>query len=252
MEIDIRGFIQTLFSLKTHQIVPYKYPYCSQFDKLYKNSKKFISKRRNGFRALQTQSHDRIFNLIWSWRGRADGCWPSLNFKWWKQFNNMLCPRTLPKSSPFWWRQRNKPTHDHPARRNSWWHTPLHFTPDTQSPVKSSTADETSAHWLGWPQGTAEGLLLSNSLSPHPIELCLQLTSIPYSSEMPRPSELNQPTTSTTYTLPELWTVAQKHQNLAFHAHMQGNANITSCSVCGKHYEQVLDETAADHSYQTT
>ena len=124
---------------------------------------------------------------------------------------------------------------------------PAHCTPDTQSLDISSAADETFANWSGWAQAPSEGLLHSNSLGPHPFELCRQLTPIPESPEAPHSSDSNQPSTSTTYPLPETSTFAQDLQKLTLHAHMQGNNNNTDCLVCGKPYDRVTDETAADY-----
>ena len=82
-------------------------------------------------------------------------------------------------------------------------------TPDTQSLNISSAADETFVDWSAWPQGPATGLMHSNSLGPHPIELCRQLTPIPDSPESPTPSDSNRPSSNTTYLLAEISTIAK-------------------------------------------
>ena len=117
--------------------------------------------------------------------------------------------------------------------------------------ANSSVADETFADWSGWAQGPATGLLHSNFLGSHPMEFCRQLTPIPESPESPPPSGSNEPSSSTIYPLREISTIPQELRNLTLRAHMQDDANITGCLVCGKPYEQVIDDTAADYLYQT-
>ena len=87
------------------------------------------------------------------------------------------------------------------------------------------------------------------SLGPHPMELCRQLTPIPESPESPHPSESNQPSTSKTYHLCEISTIAQNLQ-FSHYVHIC-KTTIIGCLVCGKPYEQVIDETAADCLCQT-
>ena len=46
-------------------------------------------------------------------------------------------------------------------------------------------------------------------------------------------------------------TVADGLQNLTLHPHPQRNEWVTGCLVCGKSYDQVIEETVADYLNQT-
>ena len=45
--------------------------------------------------------------------------------------------------------------------------------------------------------------------------------------------------------------VADELRNLALHPHPQRNEWVTGCLVCGKSYDQVIEETVADYLDQT-
>ena len=45
--------------------------------------------------------------------------------------------------------------------------------------------------------------------------------------------------------------VADELRNLTLHPHPQRNEWVTSCLVCGKSYDQVIEETVADYLNQT-
>ena len=46
-------------------------------------------------------------------------------------------------------------------------------------------------------------------------------------------------------------SVADGLRNLTFHPHPQRNEWVISCLVCGKSYDQVIEETVADYFDQT-
>ena len=46
-------------------------------------------------------------------------------------------------------------------------------------------------------------------------------------------------------------TVTDGLQNLTLHPHPQRNEWVTGCLVCGKTYDQVIEETTADYLNQT-
>ena len=45
--------------------------------------------------------------------------------------------------------------------------------------------------------------------------------------------------------------MADELRNLTLHPHPHGNETVTSCLICGKSYDQVIAETAADYLNQT-
>ena len=99
---------------------------------------------------------------------------------------------------------------------------------------------------------------------PIPIQLCQQITPIPDTPESPTPekrgqSDLfrpcdipNQPSSSLFYNPPPIiTTVTDGLQNLTLHPHPQRNEWVTGCLICGKSYDQVIEETVADYLNQT-
>ena len=50
---------------------------------------------------------------------------------------------------------------------------------------------------------------------------------------------------------PNVTTVADGLRNLTLHPHPQGNEWVTGCLVCGKSYDQVIEETVANYINQT-
>ena len=91
----------------------------------------------------------------------------------------------------------------------------------------------------------------------HPIQLCRHLQAVPDTPESPlledqgqrdifRPYNLPNPSTSASFNnLPNISTVADGLQNLTLHPHAQRNEYVTGCLVCGKSYDQVIEETVA-------
>ena len=50
---------------------------------------------------------------------------------------------------------------------------------------------------------------------------------------------------------PNIMSVADGLRNLTLHPHPQRNEGVTSCLVCGKSYDQVIEEIVADYLDQT-
>ena len=50
---------------------------------------------------------------------------------------------------------------------------------------------------------------------------------------------------------PNIIAVADELRNLTLHPHPQRNEWVTGCLVCGKPYDQVIEETVADYLDQT-
>ena len=99
---------------------------------------------------------------------------------------------------------------------------------------------------------------------PIPIQLCQQTTPIPDTPESPTPENCGQsdnfrpddlPNQSSSIPLnnppPNIMTVADRLRNLTLHPHPQRNEWVTGCLVCGKSYDQVIEETVADYLNQT-
>ena len=97
---------------------------------------------------------------------------------------------------------------------------------------------------------------------PHPHQLYQQLTPIPDTPESPtpenrgqsdifRPYDLPESPTTTPYPRPNVSTVTEGLQDMSWHAHIETNAYVTGCLVCGKLYEQVIEEAVADYLHQT-
>ena len=99
---------------------------------------------------------------------------------------------------------------------------------------------------------------------PIAIQLCQQTTPIPDTPESPtpencgqsdnfRPDDIpNQPSSIPSIPLnnpppPNITTVADELRNLILHPHLQRNDWATGCLVCGKSYDQVVEETVADY-----
>ena len=91
----------------------------------------------------------------------------------------------------------------------------------------------------------------------HPIQLCQHVQPIPDTPASPTPENsgpsddfysdnipLNNP--------PNIIAIADELRNLTLHPHPQPNEWVTGCLVCGKSYDQVIEETVADYLDQTT
>ena len=90
----------------------------------------------------------------------------------------------------------------------------------------------------------------------HPIQLCQQVQPIPDMPESPTPENRGQsndfyPDNGPLNNPPNIIAVADELRNLTLHPHPQRNELVTSCLVCGKSYDEVIKETAADYLDQT-
>ena len=98
---------------------------------------------------------------------------------------------------------------------------------------------------------------------PFPIQLCQQITPIPDTPESPTPENRgqpdifrpraipNEPSPTILNNTPIITTVADGLRNMTLHPHPQRNEWVTGVLVCGKSYDQVIEETVADYLNQT-
>ena len=105
---------------------------------------------------------------------------------------------------------------------------------------------------------SAQFLPFTPNRHPIPIQLCQQITPIPDTPESStpenrgqsntfRPDDIpNQPTSIPLNNAPNIMAVADELRNMTLHPHPQRNEWVTSCLVCGKSYDQVIEETVAD------
>ena len=94
---------------------------------------------------------------------------------------------------------------------------------------------------------------------PIPLQLCQQLTPIPDMPESPTPKNrgqsdifrpydiLDAPSSNLLNNPPNMTTKAEGLRNLTLHPRPQRNEWMTGCLVCGKSYDQVIEETIADY-----
>ena len=61
-----------------------------------------------------------------------------------------------------------------------------------------------------------------------------------------------QPTNIPLHNPPNIVAVSDELRNLTLHPHPHRNETITSCLICGKSYDQVIEETVADYLDQTS
>ena len=90
----------------------------------------------------------------------------------------------------------------------------------------------------------------------HPIQLCQHVQPIPDTPESPTPENRGQsddfyPNNIPLNNPPNIIAVADELRNLTLHPHPQRNEWVTGCLVCGKSYDQVIEETVADYLDQT-
>ena len=94
----------------------------------------------------------------------------------------------------------------------------------------------------------------------HPIQICQLVQPIPDTPQSPTPENcgpsddfypknipLHKPPPP-----PNTVAVADELRNLTLHPHPQRNEWVTGCLVCGKSYDQVIEETVADYIHQTS
>ena len=97
----------------------------------------------------------------------------------------------------------------------------------------------------------------------HPIQLCQHVHPIPDTPESPPPEDQGPADISRPYNFPyassstslnnpiNISTADDGLRNLTLHPHPQRNEWVTGCLVCGKSYDQVIEETVADYLDQT-
>ena len=90
----------------------------------------------------------------------------------------------------------------------------------------------------------------------HPLQLCQHVQPIPDTSESPNPENRGQsddfyPDNIPLNNPPNIIAVADELRNLTLHPHPQRHEWVTGCLVCGKPYDQVIEETAAAYLDQT-
>ena len=90
----------------------------------------------------------------------------------------------------------------------------------------------------------------------HPIQLCQQVQPIPDTPETPSPENRGQsddfrPDNIPLNNPPNITAESDQLRNMTLHPHPQRNEWVTSCLVCAKSYDQVIEETAADYLNQT-
>ena len=91
----------------------------------------------------------------------------------------------------------------------------------------------------------------------HPIQLCQHVQPIPDTPQSPTPEDRGQsddfyPDNIPLHNPPNIVAVADDLRNLTLHPHPHRNEVVTSCLVCGKSYDQVIEETVADYLDQTS
>ena len=132
------------------------------------------------------------------------------------------------------------------------------------TPPTSLVSDDEDDNMLTQITGNpAQFLRYTPNRHPIPIELCQQKTPIPDTPESPTPENRGQPDIFRPYDIPHepsstifnnppiITTVTDGLQNLTLHPHPQRNEWVTGCLVCGKSYDQVIEETVADYINHT-
>ena len=80
--------------------------------------------------------------------------------------------------------------------------------------------------------------------------------SIPDTPQSPTPENCGQsddfyPTNIPLHNPPNIVAVSDELRSLTIHPNLRRNETVTSCLVCGKSYDQVIEETTADYLNQT-
>ena len=81
----------------------------------------------------------------------------------------------------------------------------------------------------------------------HPIQLCQHVQPIPDTPQSPTPEDRGQsddfyPDNIPLHNPPNIVAVADDLRNLLLHPHTHRNEVVTSCLVCGKSYDQVIEK----------
>ena len=91
----------------------------------------------------------------------------------------------------------------------------------------------------------------------HPKQLCQHVPPIPDTPQSPTPENRRQsddfyPDNIPLHNPPNIVAVADELRNLTLYPHPHRNETVTSCLVCGKSYDQVIEETVAGYFDQTS
>ena len=126
------------------------------------------------------------------------------------------------------------------------------ITPPT-SVISEDENDEVLTPIIG---NTLQSLPYTPNCHPISCQLRQQVTTIPETPESPTPENRGQsadfyPNNIPLNNPPNIIAVANELRNLTLHPHPQRNDLVTSCLVCGKSYDQVIEETVADYLDQT-
>ena len=110
----------------------------------------------------------------------------------------------------------------------------------------------------------AQFLPYTPNRNPIPLQLCRQVQPITDTPESPTPDNRGQTDIFRPYDIPQqppsiplndpppnITTVSDELRNMTLHPHPQRNEWVTGCLVCGKSYNQVIEETTAEYLSQT-
>ena len=131
------------------------------------------------------------------------------------------------------------------------------FTPPT-SLISDDENDDLLTPITGNP---AQFLPYTPNHHPSSIQLCQQISTIPDKPDASTPENRGQsdnfrpddfPNQPWSIPLnnpppPNITTVANELRKLTLHPHPQRNEWVTGCLICGKSYDQVIEETVADY-----
>ena len=133
-------------------------------------------------------------------------------------------------------------------------------TPST-SLISDDDNDEVLTPIIGNP---AQFLPCTPNRHPIPLEVCQQITPIPDTPESPTPENREQADSFRPHDIPDqpspnlfdnppnMTTVADGLRNLTLHPRPQRIEWVTECLVCGKSYDQNIEDTVANYLNQTT
>ena len=125
------------------------------------------------------------------------------------------------------------------------------------TPPTSLISDDEDKEMLTPTSGDrAQFLSYTPNRHPIPVHSCQQTTPIPDTPESPTPENRGRPDDFYPDNIPlnnppNIIAVADELRNLTLHPHPQRNEWVTGCLVCGKPYDQVIEETVADYLDKT-
>ena len=135
----------------------------------------------------------------------------------------------------------------------------------TTPPTSLISDDDNDEEFTPKMGNTAQLVPCTPNRRPHPLQLCQQITPIPDTLESPTPENRGQSEIFWPYNLPEnlsnsasydnpppnISKVAKRLQNLTLHPQSARNEWVTGCLVCGKPYDQVIEEIVAEYLNRT-